>query len=77
VFTLPERARAMGAAPDGSLVVNTHQQSTLLFAQPADAKAQPAPLQFPESHVRSFAMHPQQPGVFLASTGKKVFHVQR
>jgi hypothetical protein len=76
-FTLPERARAMGAAPDGSLVVNTHQQSTLLFAQPADAKAQPTPLQFPASHVRSFAVHPRQPGVFLASTGKKVFHVQR
>jgi hypothetical protein len=76
-FTLPERARAMGAALDGSLIVNTHQNSTLLFAQPADPKIQPIAVQLPESHVHSFAMHPQQPGVFLVSAGKKEFHVQR
>lgn len=75
-FTLPERVRAMAAASDGSVYVQTHDniKTIKVFAQPAKRDVAPATLQWQEGRIREFVPHPQQPRRFLASTDKTVFH---
>jgi hypothetical protein len=73
-FTLPVQARAMGCAADGSLYVHTHLNQTVRFARPADKG--PVDLRWPEGRIRDFVVHPREPGVFLACTDGRVFHVE-
>ena len=78
-FTVPERARAMGFASDGTLYVHTHDtvKVTVRYVKPGEKDATQAFLPWQGPRIREFMFCPQRAGSFLVSAGGQTFVGER